>query len=74
MASSNLSGNQGIWIDTKMCRVDRFLYISQLAATEKEGEDISWSDKKTGPDVMTTDSGAFRFYLTPSVSDKIPVL
>jgi hypothetical protein len=74
MASSSLSGNQVIWIDTKMCRVDRFLYISALAATQKEGEDISWSDKKTGPDVMTTGSGAFPFYLIPSVSDKIPVV
>jgi len=63
-----------MWIDTKMCRVDRFLYISRLAAIEKEGENISWSDTKTGPNVMTPASGAFRFYVMPSVSDKIPVV
>ncbi|KPK21906.1 MAG: hypothetical protein AMK69_20785 [Nitrospira bacterium SG8_3] len=36
MASSSLSGNQVIWIDTKMCRVDRFLYISGKEAGRQE--------------------------------------
>ena len=50
-----------------MCRVDRFLYISDRAAIEKEGEDISWSDKKNEAKCDAPASGESWFYLMFSV-------